>query len=516
MRRWIGLGVAGTILAASGSASAQPGTGTGTGTTTSGYSVALTTPTVPRFLPNGTPYALRAANLNPNDINFQDCEDNIILQFNLTEGGLGATSSPDILEIWAGATDCTQQTARAGAESPFCWQVYPAQEPTQTASLNIYARSLTRYVDTTLTSVPNGGNPVVGPGQPEAACHTQTSSGQVALTIYFMFLANAGDATPDASTSYSLNVDLVGPLAPTSLTAGIGDGLLLINWTPQIDPTIQGFNIYAEDQGPNGLGLSAEAGAAALTSQIFCHSGGTNVCPDAGHTDGSTDADTADAACTTEYPDGSAYTEVLDASSLSALSDASLADMGCTRSFPTRQITTGAPGAGTCTSSALVDVFSSSVTETVSSDASTSTTDGSVATTTFEGGVTGSVVGISQVDYAKYGVGMVGGNTTSSYTIETVTYPDGGSGPLINGHQYAIAVAATDEDGNIGLLSPLACQTPEPIIDFWDQYSKDGGLAGGGFCALEAPGVHVAGSVFGTFVGTALLVVGRRRRRRNS
>jgi len=481
---------------------------------TSSYGVALTTQTVYRFYPDGTAYPFRAANLNPNDINFQDCEDNIVLQFNLTESGIGSTGSPDILQIWAGTTDCTQPTARAGAESPFCWQVYPATEPILNETVNIYARSLTRYIDTTLVTVPNGGNPIIGAGQPETACHTQTSSGEVAITIYFMFLPNTGDATPDASTSYGLNVDMVGPLNPTGLTAGIGDGILLINWTPQVDPTIQGFNIYAEDQGPGGLGLSSEAGAATLSSSVYCRAGGSVTCHP--HDSGSTDADVADAMCSTSYPDGSAYTEVFDATTLATLGDASLTSMGCTKSFPTRSVSTGAPGAGTCTSAVLVNTFSSDVTQSVSLEAGTDDgVDGGIIDTIAEGGISAGTegVGISQVNYSKYGVGNVGGNTTSSYTVSSIPYPDGGSGPLIDGHQYAIAVAAYDGDGNTGLLSPLACQTPEPIIDFWDEYSKDGGLAGGGFCALEAPGAPVATSIFGIGVSAALVMFGRRRRR---
>jgi hypothetical protein len=495
----------------------------GGSSSSSGYGISLASSVVPRYYPQGTTnayaYPFRAANLNPNDINFQDCEDDIQLTFSLLESGGGTTDAPDILQVWAGTTDCTQTTARSGAESPFCWQVAVAEQFNQTATIDIFARSLTRYIDSTLSSVPNDGNPVIGPNQPESACHTQTSSGQVALNIYFMFLPNTGDATPDASYTYSLNADLVGPLAPYNLTAGIGQQLLLLNWSSQVDPTIQGFQIFAEDQGPNGLGLGMEAGAATLNTPIYCHQSGATTCVDSGITgdDSGIDATLAsDADCTTTFSDASAYTEILDATAYSGLSDADLATMGCVRSSPVKGVTTGQLGGGACTSTVLVDKFTSNVTLTESLDGGESAVDGEVVTpivTTVDGaGSATGLVGISEIDASVYGVGNVGGNTTSSFNIQTL--PNGQ--PLIDGHQYAVAVAAYDDDGNVGLLSNLVCQTPEPIVDFWDRYSADGGTAGGGFCALEAPGAPVAGSVFGVGVGVAVVAFARRRRRRNS
>jgi hypothetical protein len=505
----VGIAAVGLAWFCPATAHAQEGGVTGS----SGYGISLPSSVVQRYYPeNEDPYPVRAPNLNPNDINFQDCEDNIHLVFNVSETGGDATSAPDILQVWAGTTDCTLTSARGGGVSPFCWQVAPAQYFTATATFDIYARNLTRYIDSTPSSVPNGGNPVVGPGQVESACHTQTSSGQVALNIYFMFLPNTGDATPDASLSYSLNVDLVGPLAPYNLTAGIGDQLLLLNWSSQIDPTIQGFNIYAEDQGTNGLAVGPEGGATTVTTPIYCQENGATTCVDSG---GAADDASGVDACTTTYSDASGYSEVLDASSYSGLSDADLASLGCIRSSPVKGITTGQLNGPACTSSVLVDKFTSNVTLTTTEEGGISDVDGGVITpivTSVDGAGATGLVGISEIDASAYGVGNVGGNTTSSFNVETL--PSGMR--LIDGHQYAIAVAAYDDDGNVGLLSNLVCQTPAPIVDFWDRYAVAGGTAGGGFCALQAPGVPVAGSMFGMGVGVAMVAFLRRRRRTNS
>jgi hypothetical protein len=519
------LGLAAALLLAPRPAIAQIEGGT------SGLGITINS-TVKRFFPNGTtPYNFRAGNFNPSDINFQDCEDNIVLQFSLNLSGLPTT---DTVQVWAGATDCSQATARETGTGPYCWLVSPSgQFANSTTSVgNIYARNISRYLDSTTTAhfAPVTDVPGI------EACHTQTTSGAIQLSLYFIFLKNDG-ITADAVATYGQNVDMVGPQAPTlQLPLGIGDGMLLINWQTAIDSTIQGFQVFAQDQGAGGLGLLGDASATLLTTPIYCMSGGTCVGTGSGSGSGTTDASASDGAadtsvadasdgsgaetsCTMEFPDGSGYTEVSDASALSLLNDADLAAQGCIRSTPVNTVSSSqASAGGTCSSTALVDYFTTSVTTTYTTDGGLTDGATSIVSATSDGGTTGGTgtVGISQIDAAVYGVGNVGGNMTSSYIITSIPLPDGGSGPLINGHQYAVAVAAYDDDLNVGAVSNLGCQTPAPVTDFWDRYKDDGGLAGGGFCSLEAPGAPVAGSVLGLGMGAAVVALGRRRRRRSS
>jgi hypothetical protein len=484
-------------------ASAQLGTGTGS---TSSLGITIN-PTVPRFATNGTtPYPYRPANLNPNDINFQDCSANIVLEFELIESGLPTT---DTLQVWAGPTDCTQQSARvSGTSGPFCWRVAPNAANSQTAAVNIYARNLTQFVDNTSSAV-LAYNPSPGTTPGVDACHTQQASGAVGLTIYFMFI-EGDDITLDASATYPLNVDMVGPLAPQSLTAGIGDTLLILNWSPQTDSTIQGFNLYIQDQGVGGLGAGSEAGSSSLETPIYCPTAGTTTtCVDAGTRDGAV----IDAGCTTTVSGDASFSIVADASSLMNATDADLAKEGCYRGAPRYTFDAGGPGAASCVSTVLVDTFSTTVTASATDGGFVDGSASVVVPLSTDAGVSGGTVGvgISEIPDADLAA-SVGGNTTSSYTLTTL--PDGG--PLINGHQYALAVAAFDDDGNVGLLSNLACQTPAPVVDFWNEYGRAGGLAGGGFCTLQGAGIPAFGSVFGVGVGLAAVAFARRRRRRNS
>jgi hypothetical protein len=466
-------------------------------------------PTVPRFTTNGqTPYPYRPQNLNPNDINFKDCSDNIVLQFTLLETGLPTT---DTLQVWAGPTDCTQQSARiSGTSGPFCWRVAPNVGYGTSVTSSIFARNVTQFIDDTSDAVlAYNASPNSTPGV--NACHTQQASGAIGMTIYFMFV-NGNEVDIDASATYPLNVDMVGPLAPLDLTAGIGDTLLILNWSPQTDSTIQGFNLYIQDQGVGGLGASSEAGSSSLEMPIYCPtSGASTTCVDAGTADGGA---VIDGGCTTTLAPDASFGIVADASSLLNDTDAQLSTLGCYRGAPRYAFDAGGPGAGSCVSTVLVDTFMTNVTATPDSGL----IDGGesvIIPPSFDAGDTGvsggtESVGISEIDGGSLAA-QVGGNTTSSYTLTTL--PSGGT--LINGHQYAVAVAAFDDDGNVGLLSNLACQTPAPVVDFWNQYGRAGGLAGGGFCNLQGAGIPAFGSVFGLGIGLVAGAFMRRRRRRN-
>jgi hypothetical protein len=368
-----------------------------------GYGITLASSVVERYYPNSdtNAYPFRPANLNPNDVNFQDCEDNIHLVFNLLEKGGGSTDAPDILQVWAGTTDCSQTTARMGSESPLCWQVAPAQQFIENGSFDIYARSLTRYIGSTLDSVPNDGNPVVGAGQPESSCRTQTSSGQVALNLYFMFLSNTRDATPDAYFVYPINAALLGPRAPTGVLLADASSNLVVDWTPPVDPTVQGFEVYVADEAQSGR--------------------------------------TADAA----IPD--------DASASDACASGVLVDT-LTRCVPSE-------GAGTVQ------------------------------------------IGISEVNDARYGAGDVAGNTSSNFTITALP----GGGALVPGHRYVVAVAGYDDDGNVGLLSNVACESAG--------VSTGGSSPTSGGCALGIVGTPTTDSALGFGVCAALVALARRRRR---
>jgi hypothetical protein len=84
---------------------------------------------------------------------------------------------------------------------------------------------------------------------------------------------------------------------------------------------------------------------------------------------------------------------------------------------------------------------------------------------------------------------------------------------LENGATYNVVVAAVDATGNVGPPSPLTCDYPAPVKDFWKIYRDAGGKAGGGFCALETLGAPAGSAVAFGSLGALLAAILRRRRR---
>ena len=63
-----------------------------------------------------------------------------------------------------------------------------------------------------------------------------------------------------------------------------------------------------------------------------------------------------------------------------------------------------------------------------------------------------------------------------------------------------------------GPLSTPVCATPAKIDDFFDEYRAAGGLAGGGYCSLEGPGIPTGMGAAAVFTLCLYLAFARRRR----
>jgi hypothetical protein len=277
----------------------------------------------------------------------------------------------------------------------------------------------------------------------------------------------------------------VGPVPPTEVTAGVGENIILMTWTPATDATIEGYNIYCEAQGSDD-GDAALVDGEAQEATLVCQDSGTAMVAD-GAAEASSAGGTDAGACT-----------------------------------PANVIGNPSASGASCSSKALVDSFClvNGVSVPVDSCPSTTTVEENAGEagivpveTDAETGDTsvpvGSAIGISNIP-SIYLCGQTAGNISSRFTVEG--FSNGGPG-IQDGTRYAVGVAAVDGEGNTGLISSLACVTPARVMTFWDLYVMDGGMAGGGFCALEGPGIPVGTSLFGIGTGAAALTYVRRRRR---
>lgn len=77
---------------------------------------------------------------------------------------------------------------------------------------------------------------------------------------------------------------------------------------------------------------------------------------------------------------------------------------------------------------------------------------------------------------------------------------------------YAVALAAIDRQGNHGMLSEVACETPRATDSFYDRYTAAGGRAGGGYCAIGDATAVSGPFVLGALTLAVLAAALRRRR----
>lgn len=148
----------------------------------------------------------------------------------------------------------------------------------------------------------------------------------------------------------------------------------------------------------------------------------------------------------------------------------------------------------------------------VCTDGGTTTTEGDECaapefegnSSTADGGATGIVP--DNTFNAKYLCGESVGATGSTAQANGV-----GGNALENGKTYAVAVAGTDQFGNVGVLSSVLCEVPEETTDFWEGYRSSGGQAGGGFCTTTAVGLP-AGSLAAFGIACAVALSSLRRR----
>jgi hypothetical protein len=421
----------------------------------------------PARLENGVAAPTRPANLTPNGVNYADCLADMTLQFNLILDGFSGMQN---MQIWATAgPDCLLPTSRGLGMAPTCWQL-PNGLTQQPIGIPTSMTFDVRVQD--LVGPQNAPpDPPVIVNEGVEACQAQRTFANVPITVWFLPLDTTGVVSGGAF-SETIGTDLVGPPPPVGVAETVGDTLFNVTWMPNTDSETTGYDVFM-DPPPGSVTDSGTATDATFTPTPVLY------CPDAG----------------TAAPAGDDASDDAGDATMSAAAPA--ADAGCF------YITVGGgtPSAmlsntGSCASTNLSGGFSvdSGVME---DDAGVVSASGGISTVPCS-----YVIGVGSGCYSGAGE-TVTGESTTGYTITGLT----------NGRTYDVVVASVDGYGNVGPPSSCVHDFPAPVTDFFSAYGKDGGKAGGGFCALEAVGL--AGGSPAVFGGLAAAALALARRRRN-
>jgi hypothetical protein len=374
-------------------------------------------------------------------INREDCVNNNTLDIGYTYSG----AQGYVFELWAGA-GCDQAGARTGSGSVrTCVQVGTASLSNR--AVEVKAADLVKDISVTTF-----------PADTATACNPTTAVSGFENRVLFLVIYDPSSMAAVATAQWQYSFDIVGPAAPTSVTASPGDTTVITSFTGTTDTDAQKYEFFCAP----ALGITPTAGSAGM---------------DAGGTAGA--AGTAGAG-------GSAGI---------AGTDTGGATTAGTAGTDTGGVTT-AGTAGTDTGG-------------VSGSAGIAGTAGTSGTAGTAGGpaVNPDCMATALTPGVAPGTGaMACGTIGSQGSNGGETDPD-----LTNGIVWAVGVASVDQAGNVGPLSNLACTVPKDTVGFYEAYRKAGGEAGGGFCTFS-PGVHGTLASLLDFLGLGAIAAWRRRR----
>jgi hypothetical protein len=483
--------------------------------------------TVPNRIVNGVNVgtSTRPAALNPNGVSYQDCIEDMALQFPVT----ACNFSGQNLQIWASrSSDCTSPTDRGIGGVAVCWLV--SQGDTGLI-LSQNGRSYTIRVQDIVGPQNVNPSPTTMSAQGVSACSAQSTYLAVPININFIPINPGDGSTAGPAYEYTLSTDLVGPPAPAGVGIKDGDTLFVVKWTPNIDTDTGGYDVVIDPipgmEPPDATTTSSGAPTGA-TTELICPadsgastSAGTALPAEGGDDGEATDSSPAEASApvvSDGAPSGAAPSDAApsgaapsDAASFDAAPVTSAVDdAGCYLRTVAGSGASGSGNGGTCNDSLLTGGTLTdggtdaevAAPEEFDDAGNLIVSDAGLSTATGAGGIW--VPPLGQVVNPNPTLGITAtGETNSTYTITG----------LRNGTTYNVVVASVDNFGNVGPPSTQACDFPAPVNDFWKIYRTDGGQAGGGFCALEAVGAPATTSV--AFAGAGALVIAGLRRRRS-
>jgi len=180
---------------------------------------------------------LRPQAQNPMWISKADCLEDDQFEFPLTVSNFSSYQ----LEVWAGSAsdDCRTPEARRGTTA-VCWQVWKGV-PTSTG-LTVPVRS-----QDIVSRRKASAGVETGPGTGTIAdCEwTEATSSPVGVSLYFMFI-DAGSGQRQGGTVWQTKFDLAGPSAPRDVTAGVGNTLIVVNWSESTDTDKAGYRFFCD------------------------------------------------------------------------------------------------------------------------------------------------------------------------------------------------------------------------------------------------------------------------------
>lgn len=429
---------------------------------------------------------------NPTWISRADCVAGDNLIFPLVLAGFPVGYS---MQVWVGESgaQCNDINNRTGTTAK-CWKVSDfTPTSTTTPEISIPVRDIiARKI---------GSNTSTGS---ESDCDNSSfSSNDTPQPLDLYFLPIQGNTT-GTGVIYSTKVDLLGPAAPAGVKVGVGEGLLVLEWSQVTSGDITGYQFFCDP--PPGSDASSEVRPSDEPSPFeddCAEAGRSGSGGAAGESGAAGGSGSSGAAGTVSGVDTSGLGDNGSAGEGGAAGDAGTAGDGGASgeagaagaaqdggAAGTLQLPGGSGGSDAGAGGEAGEGSSGTAGEAGSAGASgeAGAAGAAGACEPAQGSACPSVNlvgGKTLKDPGKYLCGSVSGLSATKGSVTNLT----------NFKTYTVAIAAVDGVGNVGPLSTLACDAPQPIDDFFKVYRDAGGQAGGGYCQMGLAGLPVGGAV---------------------
>ncbi len=196
----------------------------------------------------------RTTQQKPFWINREDCLNEDVLRFELKV----TFPSDHNLEVWIGDADCRTKEQRIGLNGE-CWQVYEEPAPDDSFRIDISVLDV-------VARRPSTG---YRPQGTLADCEVEWAS---SLSFYFMYVDDTDDVVGTPAIWSDTGVDMRGPLPPSDVKAGIGDEMLVAQWTQSNSIDLLGYRVYCAPR--QDVTLTPDAGAEPGTGAAVLDAGG--------------------------------------------------------------------------------------------------------------------------------------------------------------------------------------------------------------------------------------------------
>ncbi|MCS6899168.1 MAG: hypothetical protein RMJ98_03685 [Myxococcales bacterium] len=383
----------------------------------------------------------RDPSLNPTWISRADCLGDDKFIFPLVLNGFPVGYS---LQVWVGESgaQCEDINNRTG-NTVKCWKVVDfTPTSTNTPEIIIPVRDIiARKIGSTIST-----------GSESDCENSSFSLNDTPQPLDLYFLPIQGNTTGTGKI-YSTKVDLLGPAAPTGVKIGIGENLLVLEWNQVSSGDITGYQFFCDP--PPGSSSTGEIRSTDDPSPF------EEDCVEEGRGGASGSTGKGNGGDTSGLSDGSG--EAGQAGQGGQGGDEGEGEQG-------GEVGSGGAGFGGSGGSGV------------------SSGDGRTNCAPAQGSSCPSVNligGKILKNPEKYLCGSASGLSATKGSVSNLT----------NFQRYTVAIAAVDGVGNVGPLSPLVCETPQPIDDFYKVYRDAGGRAGGGYCQVNLTELPRGGSL---------------------